>query len=267
MGPLETVVATRALARSARCPWLFDIKDNIDIYLRRSLRWPVKQRIRGWAALQANSRLHGETASRWLKTPIETVYSGVDACFFERRKDPQLAATPYVTIVGSLYRPDLVREIVEGIAESNRRTGRTLGIVHLGTQLAMLQEANTALGSPLSIQCPGYVSTDEMAAICQQAVANIYVFLGMTFHHKLFELLACDRPTIAYGGELPESIEEAHRLGKPLSTPQSTGQLAETLDQLEVAEHCSAPKASHPFFTWQEQAAKVERALERLMSA
>ena len=102
-----------------------------------------------------------------------------------------------------------------------------------------------------------------MAEICQHALANIYVFLGRTFHHKLFELLACRRPVMAYGGELSESIAEAGRLHAPLAMPTTPAGLVDAL----AAAESFAPDPDMParFFTWPEQAARVEAAMRRLI--
>src|ERR1700710_2662710 len=79
---LEGVVALRQLAREIGFPWLFDVKDNADLYLPRSVRPLLAWRLRGFAALQANSKLHADAARSWLGQDAEVVYSGVDDCFF-----------------------------------------------------------------------------------------------------------------------------------------------------------------------------------------
>jgi hypothetical protein len=102
-----------------------------------------------------------------------------------------------------------------------------------------------------------------MARLCQHALANIYVFLGRTFHHKLFELLACRRPVIAYGGELRESIAEADRLHAPLALPTDPAALVAALSAAESFD--PDPQMPDRFFTWPEQAAMVEAAMRRMI--
>jgi len=257
-GTLEGVAALRTLAHEQCFPWIFDDKDNPDIYVPRIMRMPLALRLRGYAALHANSVLHAEAAKRWLGRDAEVIYSGVDPCFFE----PQLAPFParrYVTLIGSLYHRETVAEIVGAVADYNdTNASPPLGIVHLGTQGGWL--ANDR-GVP--VEAPGYVPVTEMARICQHSIANLYVFLGRTFHHKLFELFACKRPTIAYGGELPESMAEARRLRACLAFPTTPAALTEAL----AAAESSVPDPQMPglFFTWPEQAAMVERAMRRLV--
>lgn len=257
-GSLEAVTALRTLARELGFPWIFDDKDNPDIYVPRVARLPLARRLRGYAALQANSVLHAEAAQRWLGRTAEVIYSGVDACFFERYPAPE-PARRYVTLVGSLYYRDTVDAILGAIAEFNAGSGRQpVSVVHLGKQGDWLRNDRG-----VEIEVPGYVSPDEMARLCQHALANIYVFLGRTFHHKLFELLACRRPVIAYGGELRESISEATRLHAPLAMPTTPSALVETLT---AAEHFTLdPNMPERFFTWPDQAAMVEAAMRRLI--
>jgi glycosyltransferase involved in cell wall biosynthesis len=257
-GSLEAVTALRTLAREQHFPWIFDDKDNPEIYVPGAVRLPLAWRLRGYAALQANSMLHADAARRWLGGIAEVIYSGVDSCFFEPHPSPE-PARRYVTLVGSLYHRDLVDAIVRAVGDFNAASGRPpVSIVHLGKQGDWL--ANDR-GVPIEI--PGYVSPDEMARLCQHALANIYVFLGRTFHHKLFELLACRRPVIAYGGELPESVAEAERLHAPLAVPTDPGALVAALSTAES--FAPDPRMPERFFTWPEQAAMVEAAMRRLI--
>jgi glycosyltransferase involved in cell wall biosynthesis len=256
-GSLEAVTALRTLARELGFPWIFDDKDNPDIYVPRAARLPLAWRLRGYAALQANSVLHADAARRWLGDSAEVIYSGVDSCFFAAHPAPE-PAPRYVTLVGSLYYRETVDAILNAIAEFNTTSGHPpVSVVHLGKQGDWLTNDRG-----VEIELPGYVSPDEMARLCQHALANIYVFLGRTFHHKLFELLACRRPVIAYGGELRESIAEAAHLHASLALPTTPSALVEAL---ATAEHF-VPDANMPerFFTWPEQAGMVEAAMRRL---
>jgi glycosyltransferase involved in cell wall biosynthesis len=257
-GSLEAVTALRTLARQQHFPWIFDDKDNPENYVPGAARLPLAWRLRGYALLQANSVLHADAARRWLGDTAEVIYSGVDSAFFEPHPAPE-SVRRYVTLVGSLYYRETVDAILSAIAEFNATSGQPpVSVIHLGNQGDWLSNDRG-----VEIETPGYVSPDEMARLCQHALANIYVFLGRTFHHKLFELLACRRPVIAYGGELRESIAEADRLRASLGLPVTPAELIETL---RAVEHF-APDAKMPerFFTWPEQAAMVEAAMRRVI--
>ncbi|WP_066823955.1 glycosyltransferase [Sphingomonas mali] len=257
-GSLEAVTALRTLAREQRFQWIFDNKDNPEIFIPRAARLPLAWRLRGYAALQANSVLHADAAQRWLGDTAEVIYSGVDACFFEPHAAPKHPQR-YVTLVGSLYRGDMVDAILRAIAEFNATSALSpVSVVHVGKQGDWIRSNHG-----VDVELPGYVSTDEMARLCQHALANVYVFTGLTFHHKLFELLACRRPVIAYGGELPESIAEAKRLHAPLTAPTDRRALVRAL---AATEHFDPdPRMPKRFFTWSEQAALVEAAMRRII--
>jgi glycosyltransferase involved in cell wall biosynthesis len=257
-GSLEAVTALRALAREQHFPWIFDDKDNPEIYVPCPARLPLAWRLRGYAALQANSVLHANAAQAWLGGTAEVIYSGVDPCFFDRQPVPDRAGR-YVTLVGSLYHRDLVDAIITAVAQFNAASGKPpISIVHLGKQGDWLVNDRG-----VEIDLPGYVSPEEMARLCQHSLANIYVFLGRTFHHKLFELLACRRPVFAYGGELPESVAEAGRLHAPLTLSTTPTALTEALTAAES--FTPHPRMPERFFTWPEQAAMVEAAMRRLI--
>ena len=166
--------------------------------------------------------------------------------------------------MGGLYHRDLVDRFVEGVATHNRDPAQApLEIVHIGSQLDLLQDIAARHG--VTVRGTGYVDTVEMARICQSALANAYIFHGQTFHHKLFELLACGRPVIAFGGELSESTALAAHLGMPLETPQSPRALVPLLANLGAAAFGQAAPRDR-FFTWPDQAAMLERTMKRLIA-
>lgn len=259
-GTLEGVVALRHLAREIGFPWLFDVKDNADLYIPKAMHRPLAWRLKGFGAVQANSRLHADAADRWLGQSAEVVHSGVDPCFFADQSDPH---DRYVTLVGSLYRRDVVDAFVKAVAAHNSTTSTPLRIVHLGTQGAWIAESGAAHG--VETEAPGYVLPAEMARICQGAMANGYIFLGRTFHHKLFELLACRRPVIAFGGELAESIAAAADLHAPLYAPVSPEQVATMLAEIDSPGYAINSALPAQFYTWPQQAAMVDAAMRRLV--
>ncbi|HEX4695917.1 hypothetical protein [Sphingomonas sp.] len=260
-GSLESVFVARRIARGASAPWLLDVKDNPDIYVPRLLRRALAWRLRGFGALQSNAELHADAATRWLGQPAELVYSGVDSCFFPKAPPPPRR---YVTLVGALYHRHLLDAFVDGVAAFNRNAASPIEIVHLGAQIAMLEESATRHDGHVPVSSPGYVAPAQMAAICQSALANCYVFFGWGFHHKLFELLACRRPVIAYGGELRESLSAAERLHAPLLTPDSPALLRAALEEIDTPGYAIDPRLPPRFFTWPEQAAMVDAAMRRM---
>jgi len=263
-GSLETVFVARHLARAQGMPWVFDVKDNVENYIPRQLHGLLARRVRGFGVLTSNADLHAHAAGRWLGTPAETIYSGVDECFFVPQSPAPRDAGGYVTLVGGLYHRDLVDRFVEGVATHNRDPAQApLEIVHIGSQLDLLQDIAARHG--VTVRGTGYVDTVEMARICQSALANAYIFHGQTFHHKLFELLACGRPVIAFGGELSESTALAAHLGTPLETPQSPRALVPLLANLGAAAFGQAAPRDR-FFTWPDQAAMLERTMKRLIA-
>ena len=264
-GSLETVFAARRLARARGIRWVFDVKDNVDNYIPRRLHGLLARRVRGFGALTSNADLHAQAAGRWLGVPAQTIYSGVDDCFFVRQAPAPQDAGRYVTLVGGLYHRDLVDGFVEGVAVHNRDPAHApLEIIHIGSQLDLLQDV-AARHAGVTVRGSGYIDTSEMARICQSALANAYVFHGQTFHHKLFELLACRRPVVAFGGELAESTALAAHLGRPLETPQSPAALAALLAAIGPATLSDVAPRDR-FFTWPDQAAMLERTMKRLMA-
>ena len=125
----------------------------------------------------------------------------------------------------------------------------------------MLERSAARHDGLVPVEAAGYIAPAEMAGLCQGAIANAYIFHGRTFHHKTFELFACRRPVIAFGGELPESIEQAERLNANLARPWDVPGVVAALQSASALPHGPMPTATDRFFTWAEQAAMVEMAI------
>ena len=264
-GSLETVFVARRLAQECGVRWIFDVKDNVENYIPRRLHQLLAWRVGGFGALTSNADLHARAANRWLGTPSETIYSGVDDCFFVQQDPVPDHTAPYVTLVGGLYHRDLVEKFVAGVAAHNRDPSRPpLEIVHIGAQLDMLEDV-AARHDGVRVRGTGYVDTKDMARVCQSAVANAYIFFGLGFHHKLFELFACGRPVVAFGGELPESIRLASDLSMQLKVPQDSLALSSLLAELTTSPFRHVDLQDR-FFTWPDQAAMLERTMKRLIA-
>ena len=255
-GTLETVMATSRFAGRAGIPWVFDVKDNPDLYVPRFARRHLARQFGGCGALTSNAELHAQAAEKWLRRPAEVIFSSVEDAFFTRRNAD--LEHPYVTLSGGLYHQDRVDAFVAGVAAHNRLTRAPLKIIYMGSQIDMLEQA-ARHHSEVEIENFGYVETCRMAHVCQAAMANAYIFFGRGFHHKLFELLACNRPVIAFGGELPESKLQAANLDKRLETPESSSGLSDILNDISFSTREPATDSTDKFFLWSQQAACLEK--------
>jgi hypothetical protein len=265
-GNVESLHLACRVARSLQIPWVADVKDNL-MYVPRSLRGWTAFRLRSLAALTCNSRLVSEQASGWLGRPAEVIYSGVDDAFFAPAGGREAGEETLIHLVGSLYRSDALRSFMRGVdlwADGLTASERARCVLRYSGQDTHLFSA-AAEGLGIRHEASGYLPPSELARRCRAALVNAYVWLPMTFHHKLLELLSSRRPVLAFGGESEESRELARQVGGRLYPAADADAVAGFLRTLsgEARPGGEPPDGDRLFerFRWAHQARRLEEVL------
>jgi glycosyltransferase involved in cell wall biosynthesis len=264
---LESAFAAKRIAAAAGCPWVLDVKDNWELYVPRGLRRVMAWRISGWAAVTANSELTAGMAAKWHAAKASIIYSGVDPDFFRGPGDVDHDSTFTLNLIGGIYFPALLEGFFKGVQLWWERLPRDekprVVLRYLGTNVEEVKKAAASLLSGMVLDVPGYLPVGELAQYCKRAAANAYVAHSAGFHHKLLELLACERPTIAFPSEHRESRELAAALGGELLTPETPQAVAEVLTRVyaewnaHVVPVCNSQVAQN--CSWPGQALKLEQ--------
>lgn len=270
-GKLEAVVVARRLARRFRVPWVLDLKDKWDLFIPEGLRRVLAYRNRGWSALTVNSSANLEQAARWHRGRAQVIYSGVDDAFLAQSDLPSDRRRFVVNLVGSLYFPQRVDEFLLGLRLwSEGLDPSSLAQVELhyvGGDGALLRDAVSRSGLRLVVRADGYLPATQLAASCRRAAANAYIAYPGSFHHKLLELLACDRPLVTYPAESQEARDIAMRVGGELVEPAGPAELASAFALLHdrwMQGGRSEPVRGCEQFSWPAQAALLEETLSRV---
>lgn len=269
-GQMEAVIVTRRVARRIQKPWVLDIKDNWELYVPRGLRRLMAWRVRGFGASTSNAERTRELAEKWLGTDARVIYSGVDDCYFAPSHVP--ATDRFViNLVGSLYFPDLLEGLLRGIrvwyVQLTAGQQSRVCLRHIGAQGDLVHELCARTVPGLAVEAPGYVSPSEMARLCQQAGINVYIHHSANFHHKLLELLACNRPVMAFPGESRESIDLAATAGATFFVPSTPNEVAGTFEVLSRSFFELRPPAPSPAaaqltcYAWANQTRQLETVL------
>lgn len=208
-GKMEAVVAAKKIAINSKCPWIFDIKDNWELYVPPGLRHLMVWRTRGWSAIATNAKFTADKALMWQKTKATVIYSGVDVVFFTRN-DIYTEQVFAINLLGGIYFAEHLKSFLGGIViwlnqfSSGQRP--KVKVRYLGGDTQRVSEVAKCY-SELAIEIVGYVNTNVMAKYCQDADVNVYIAHSGTFHHKLLELLACGRPIMVIPKEKQESYD------------------------------------------------------------
>ncbi|RUQ38285.1 MAG: hypothetical protein EKK69_12620 [Candidatus Competibacteraceae bacterium] len=270
-GMMEAPMAARRIACDSGCPWILDIKDNWELYVPRSLRRFMVWRTQGWAALTANARFTQAKARKWQQGAATVVYSGVDAAFFSR----DLVAAPSpgqfrINLIGSLYSRDRLEIWLNGVktwAEGLTPAQRVpVTLAYLGGDTRLFTEAVGDLAHFISIEHLGYLPVAAMAQHCRNAAVNAYIAHPGNFHHKLLELLACQRPVLAFPEEDEESWALAQQVAGDLQTPADASAVSQLLQRLHTRwlQGDDEPQAASADYSWPRQAAILEQLMRQI---
>lgn len=233
-GKMEAVFVAKRLSGALGVPWVLDLKDNWELFVPAALRRIMAHRTRGWRAITANAAFTDLQARHWHGAVARIVYSGVDEAFFAPAEDlsrnPPAGQEFVINLIGSLYYRDRLQVLLCGIAEWSRQLPASdrqrVRLGYLGGDIDMFQRSIGEAGLDIHSRAEGYLPIERMAAAGRNAAVNLYVTHDGSFHHKLLELLACDRPVLVY----PPESAESHVL-----VAQVRGELIEPADAAGVA--------------------------------
>ncbi len=242
-----------------------DVKDNWDLYVPRGLRRLTAYRFRNSAGFTSNARLHANLAARWHRQPHAIIYSSIAPEMIAPKGSTPRRDIFVLTLIGGTYQADkLGRFIValNGWLGTLAPAERAVVEFHYaGTAAGDVGKALAALPLDCRTCIHGPLSHAALAELCQSAAANGYIWLPLTFHHKLLELMACQRPVISFPGEHAESKELARKVGGDLAACANEGELIAAFGQAFrrwQAGDGAIASVDMSAFTWDAMAAKLE---------
>jgi glycosyltransferase involved in cell wall biosynthesis len=274
-GNTDCWLIAQQLARRSGCPWVADMKDSWEFFLRRPLRSILAECFQDMAACTANAGFNADVLQRWFPHQPTLVYSGVDPCFLMPSPQVEEPQCFRLTLTGSVHNVDALARLAEAlqawfISESGPSGigSRKPEVIYAGADAQKVRPVLRPLAQVADIRIHGYLPLPELAALCQSASANIYIWNPKTFHHKLLELLSCGRPVIAYPGETEESKQLATDCGGYLLSPTTEEELIDVLSRL--LHRTSQPEQSGSnvqTFSWAAQAHRMEEVLMQTIHA
>jgi glycosyltransferase involved in cell wall biosynthesis len=262
------------LARSAKCPWVSDMKDSWDVFIPQPLRGLLARRFGDMAAATCNSEFNARVLSQWFSRTPTVVYSGVDRRFIEPRGELPSPTKCRITLTGGLYEQQSVESWVAGVRTwleqgSSVRDASVEGveIAYAGGDSRRAAQVLQPLSGLAEVRVHSYLPLPELAALCRSASVNAYIRTPKTFHHKLLELLSCGRPVLAFPGETDESRRLVAQCGGTLLTPTTEVELVAALQSLHDAREVSQPcRVDASQFSWARQAEILEGVFHRVVA-
>lgn len=266
-GSLDSWVIARGIARLANVPWVMDAKDGWEAFIHPLLRPLLARRFRDAAALTANSGYLSEQFARWFPQRAELIYSGVDE-YWIQPSPPAPLKDFRIMLVGGIYAEHNLAGFIRGLrawletlAPSERER---VSVCYAGSDASKVEPAMAELEALCRTDILAYLPLAELAKLCQGAAVNAYLWSPKTFHHKLVELLCCQRPIISFPGERAESTELARQAGGSLNVCRDGRELEDTLMQIWQG-GLQATGGQEPLqgLTWAAQADHLEIVFRR----
>lgn len=266
-GNLDSWVIARGIAKAANVPWVMDAKDGWEVFIHPLLRHWLACRFNDAAALTSNSGYLAEQYARWFPQRAEIIYSGVDENWIQPSSPPLEGFR--IMLVGSVYDKHYLEHFVRGLrAWLEALTPGERGLVCLdyaGSDMLKVESAMAELAGLCRTEIHAYMPLTELANLCRGAAVNAYLWNPKTFHHKLVELLCCQRPIISFPGERAESILLSQRVGGSLNVCLDERGLQDALTQIWHGglQPTSGPEQLREL-TWEAQADHLEEVLRRV---
>ena len=273
-GNTDCWLIAQRLARLSDCSWLADMKDSWDVFIPRTLRFALAQRFQDMAACTANAHFNADVLQRYFKPKPLVLYSGVDASFLT----PVCLATEHVgfqlTITGSVHNLELLTRLVEALqawfssSQGPGMSGATTSeVIYAGASAKQVEPILRLLSPVAKVTVHGFLPLSELAALCQSANVNAYIWNSKTFHHKLLELLSCGRPVIAFPGETNESKRLASECGGQLEVTRDQSELIAVLNKFtQMPQPDFGSGIQKHDFSWPAQARRLEHLLIKASS-
>ena len=259
-------IIARQIAKRAEAPWVMDLKDGWDHFVPAGMRAATARRFAGAAAATALSEPHAAELRARFGIETEVVYSGIPSAALDPPGQAPDASASDIVVSGSLYESESVDILIAGLGRwLARRDGARPRLRYFGADGDRLRDAAAGLGDSCEIDIQGYRPLPELFEALRQSRVNLYVRSPRSlFHHKLIELLSCGRPIVSIHHECEDARRIAAELGGRLTGCANADELARRLDEAWRSA-AFAPPARAPMarYTWDAQAALLERVLER----
>lgn len=256
------------VARQSRCPWVADIKDNWQNFIPKGLRWFMARRYQDAAQMTTFSFGQKDEADQWFHQKKTVLYSGFDVPEAAVQGRPE--STHFdILLSGSIYRKENLSGFVDGLEQwlRDRSTiAKPVRFSYRGNDQQRVAHGVERLKALCKLDIGGFMPLADL--IERQRVADVNTYIRMPgafiFHHKLFELLAADRPVVVYPEEIKESEIIADKVGGAFYSCGAPGDVAMAFAKSEKAgtQPVSFEKLAH--YAWQGQAESLETVLENV---
>ncbi len=259
----------RDLAKISNVPWVGDIKDPWGIFIPAPFRKSLAQYFNSCAALTTFSHFNSIDAQKWFKSQKTIIYSG----FWETGLHQNYTLNQdniNISLTGGIYDNQSLNQLFEGIKiwllglPKNKRSKVHLN--YAGNDNESVNKAAKKLTNLCHLNLLGFISIEELQKVHQNSIANLYIKINRTFHHKAIEILSAGRPVICYPEETDEVIDIANATNIAFHSCSTPEKISEALSQsLSTASNNVHKNENLKQLTWNFQAKKLETLFQDII--
>ena len=257
------------LSKIAKISWVGDIKDPWGIYIPRPLRTFLAKHFDTCLALSTFSKFNSNDVTKWFKAPTTTIYSGYSEC---NSKPVNIANLHKINIslTGGIYNYNALKELIRGVKIWFDRLTEIekskVQLTYAGHDAEAVKKVMHQFNNFCHINLIGFIPLEKLKEIHESSIANLYIKIYTTFHHKTIELLSAGRPVICYPSEIEEAINIANRSNVDLHSCNKAEDVAQALSK---SLNTSSINVSNNEFlqklTWHNQSIKLEALFKKIL--
>lgn len=265
--------AGQELAAIASCPWVMDAKDSWTAFIPALFRRLLARRFGNAAHITALSAAHASQIRRWFPGhQCTVVHSGLPASLVSGKVSgpPESSKSKSIFLCGSIYETAHLETIAESLARwldhQEKDMAHTIRLAYAGSETEAFMSSVRPLSNHCAVETLGHIPLDRLHAEMKTAAINLHLYFPpVLFHHKLFELIAANRPILAFPGESDEAQSIAGKTGARLYRCETADDLMHAFDAVLGKEAEAQPSISFEQlsrYSWENQAKVLETALE-----
>jgi len=257
------------LAKISKIPWIGDIKDPWEIYIPAPFRKFLANYFDTCLAITTFSSFNSNDVRKWFKSPTKILYSGFWSGQVEAINKLN-SDKINISLTGGIYNVRSLNKLMQGVKiwlkglSKNQRS--KVHLTYAGHDTEAVKTATQKLTKLCKINLKGFIPITELREIHQNSIANMYVKIDSTFHHKTIEMLSAGRPIICYPEENNEAIEIAKTTNITLHSCKSAIEISQALNKsLNTLSNRVAENEKLKELTWDSQAKKLENLFKTIL--
>lgn len=259
-GNTDALLIAQAIARLSEIPWVMDMKDVWEAFVPKLISGILVSRFKDVAGITYNSETT-KNLDIWISNLRITVYSG-----FHKETEKSLLQGRdeifRILLIGSIYSSNNLKTFFTALEawlnSINKEERKKIEFIYAGGNWEEVQTAAISLSDLCNLKIEKYIEHDQLYEFMRNSNVNAYMAHGQFFHHKIIELLACNKPILCYPADNQESTQIVKSVQGNMYSCSDTDKIVDSLNSIwEQRNNEALPQIDQEAlasFSWEMQA-------------